>query len=451
MLALLLACAPMPPVLPLDVTPQLRAHSPEAAQLLQAARNDEQVYARLVELCIHHPGRLAGTEALNGAVQRTLGWMQSDKQENVRAEPVQVPVWVRGEESLHMLSPQQRSLGLLGLGGSVGTPGIEAPVVVLSSFEELSEAVRGKIVLFDVPMATTLPSLEAYGKAVQFRVHGASRASRFGAVAVLVRSVTTRSLYTPHTGGTHYEPDIQPIPTAAIPPEEAAAIRLLLAAGQEVRLRLKMDAQSLPDGPSANVIGELRGSELPEQIVVLGAHLDSWDVGQGAHDDGAGVVQVVEALRLLRDSGLRPRRTLRVVLYTNEENGLRGGKAYAAAHHDEPHFAAVESDLGGGMPLGWSSTGSLEQQQWFVEVAQRTGLSRLRDGGGADISTLTGVLQIGLLPDDSHYFDFHHTHADTVDHVDPAALKEGLAAMLLLAWELGNADGPRPGVWTIEP
>ncbi len=422
--------------------PPVTASSPEGARIVEAARSDERLFARLVELCDHHPGRLAGTEALAGAVRRTEGWMRADGQEGVRAEPVMVPVWVRGAESLEVIAPLPRPMGLMSLGGSVGGE-VEAEVAVLDGMEALGPQVKGKIVLFNVPMAQTLPALHAYGEAVNYRVNGAAKAAAYGAVGVLVRSVTTRSLYTPHTGMLRYEEGGPQIPAAAIPTEEADWLARMSAAGEPVRLRMRLSAQTLPDRESGNVIGEITGSltgsgaDGPE-IVVFGAHLDSWDVGQGAHDDGAGVVQVVEALRLIRSLGLRPRHTLRAVLYTNEENGLRGGTAYADAHRGEPHRAALESDLGGGWPLGWSSAGTAAQLAGFLPVAARTGLPRLRDGGGADISTLDGVLQIGLLPDDSRYFDVHHTHADTVDKVDPRSLREGLAATALLLWELAN-------------
>ena len=404
---------------------------------------DTQVYDRLVELCDHHPARLAGTASLEGATHRVEGWLNADHQENVRLEPAMVPVWVRGQESLELLSPQSRPIEMLGLGGSVGTPGLEAPVVVIHSFEELSPAVSGKIVLFNVPMKEATPSVSAYGEAVNFRVNGASKAAKFGAVGMVLRSVTTRSLNTPHTGVLHYEEGIPQIPAAAIPPEQADWLERMTKEG-EVRLRLKMEAHTLPDAPSANVVGEIRGREKPDEIVILGAHLDSWDVGEVANDDGSGVVEVAEALRLLRASGKVPLRTVRAVLYTNEENGGAGGKAYAAVHGSENTVAAVETDLGGGRPMGWGSTGSPSQLEWFLPVAARTGLPRLRDGGGADIGTLTGVLQIGLYPDDRRYFDYHHTQADTVDHVDPASLREGLAAILDIAWELAESPSVPP-------
>jgi hypothetical protein len=408
--------------------------------LVEAARADSQIYARLVELCDHHPGRLAGSASLTGALDRTESWFKADMQDNVRQEAVMVPTWVRGAESLEMLSPLQHPLAVLALGGSVGAPNLEADVVVLKSFDELGPQVAGKIVLFNVPMANTLPSVNAYGDAVTYRVQSASKAAKFGAAGVLIRSVTTHSLYTPHTGMLHYEEGVPQIPAAAITPEDADWISRLSASGQSVRMRLSLGAQTLPDSNSANVIAEIPGSTHPEEFVVLGAHLDSWDVGQGANDDGAGIVQVVEALRLIRAAGLHPKRSLRAVLYTNEENGLRGGLAYAEAHKNEFHLAAVETDLGAGWPLGWSSAGSPAQLDWFANLAPRTGLSRLREGGGADISTIKDALQIGLVPEDSHYFDVHHTQADTVDKIDPAALREGLAAMVALVWELGNAE-----------
>ena len=279
------------------------------------------------------------------------------------------------------------------------------------------------------------------------RTQGASKAASFGAIAMLTRSVTARSLYTPHTGALHYD-DAQPkIPAAAITVEDADQLSRLVDRGVPVRLRLTLSGHVEPDALSHNILAEIPGSEHPEQIVLIGAHLDSWDVGQGAHDDGAGVTHVIEAMRQIAALGIPPQRTIRAVLFTNEENGLAGGKAYAAAHAGEIHVAAVESDLGGGRPLQWRASGTSEQLAWLSVAAGPLGMPVGEGGGGADISPLapTGTLLIGLSPDDSHYFDVHHTHADTLDKVDPVALAEGVAAMAGLAWQLANtADVPMP-------
>jgi hypothetical protein len=416
---------------------------PTVAALVSAARASAQAnHARLAQLCDEAPARLAGTPNLAAAVRITADWLRADGQEGVATEPVMVPVWVRGAEQLRWLSPGSRQMAMLGLGGSVGTPGIEAPAIVIHDWSELGPQVKGKIVVYNHPMKEGLPSIDHYGPAVAYRGQGASRAAAHGAVAVLVRSVTTRSLYTPHTGGMRYDPAQPQIPAASIPTEEADWIDRLTARGVEVRLRLEMGATALPDALSHNVVAELRGARKPGEIILIGAHLDSWDVGQGAHDDGAGVVEVVEALRLLRAAPQRPARTVRVVLFTNEENGLRGGLGYAEAHKKERHIAAIESDLGGGWPMGFGATGTPQQIAWLRKAAAPLGLPISEGGGGADIGPLgdQGALLIGLEPDDSHYFDVHHTHADTVDKVNPTDLAEATGAVAGLAFLLANAE-----------
>ncbi len=411
----------------------------------RAGTSRDRIYARLVELCDGAGHRLAGSPGQRRAEEISAGWLKADGVK-VSLDPVQVPVWIRGEASLVLVSPRQESLALLALGGSVATPeaGVEAPVVIIRDFAELGPHVKGKIVLYNHPMVEGVPSIEHYGPAVAYRGGGASKAAAHGAVAVLVRSVTTRSLYTPHTGGLSYDQALPKLPAAAITVEDADRLSRLAARG-EVRVRLRMTPTTAPDAPAVNVIGELTGATRPDEIIVVGGHLDSWDVGQGAHDDGAGVVESVEALRLIAARG-RPARTIRVVLFANEENGLRGGKAYFAAHGKERHVAAVESDLGGGSPLGWGVTASAAQMAWIEPLLVGSGM-RLHDkGGGADISPLTedGVLAIGLRPDDSHYFDVHHTWADTVDKVDPVALAESTGALAALLWQMANAPDAPP-------
>lgn len=404
----------------------------------------DKIYARLVELCDGAGHRLAGSPGQRRAEEIATAWLKADGL-TVSLDPVMVPVWIRGEASLTLTSPRQESLALLALGGSVATPqaGLEAAVVIIRNFSELGPHVKGKIVLYNYPMIEGIPSIEHYGPAVAYRTGGASKAAAHGAVGVLVRSVTTRSLYTPHTGAVSYADGLPKVPAAAITSEDADRLTRFAARG-EVRVRLWMTPSTAPDAPAVNVIGELTGETRPAEIIVVGGHLDSWDVGQGAHDDGAGVVESVEALRLIAARG-RPARTIRVVLFANEENGLRGGKAYFAKHGTERHVAAVESDLGGGSPLGWGVTASPAQMSWFEPLLLGSGLRLHTKGGGADISPLTedGVLAIGLLPDDSHYFDVHHTWADTVDKVDPAALAESTGALAALLWQMANApDAP---------
>jgi len=414
---------------------------PGLAELLAAARTDAVTMPRLAELTDGVGARLSGSPALARAVAWGERTLRADGQDNVRLDPVLVPHWVRGEERLEMLAPERRSLAMLGLGGSVGTPGIAAPVSVVHSFDELSPAVAGTIVLFCAPPKAGDTAGAHYGNTVRYRAQGAAKAAAFGAVAVLVRSITVRSLHTPHTGSMTYD-DTQPaIPAAAITTEDADWIDRLASRGVTVRVRLEMGAQTLSDAPTDNVIAEIVGSEHPEEIVVVGGHLDSWDVGQGAQDDGAGIIHTIEALRLIRSLGLRPRRTIRAVLFANEENGLRGGIAYGQAHGAECHVAAIETDLGSGKPLTWSASGSAFDLAWLRRIAQPLGLPIEGSGSGADISPLEqqGVLSVGLRPDLEAYFDVHHTDADTYDKVDPALLREGTAIVAGLVWMLANA------------
>lgn len=424
-----------------DAAIAVPAADPALAGLLAAARADDRAMTRLSELCDGIGARPAGSVQLERAVAWSAAAFRADGHVNVATEPVPLDVWVRGEERLRMLTPEARDLAVLAYGNSVGTPGIEAPVVVVHGFDDLGPAVAGRIVLYNVPMSEALPSHEQYGNNVGYRYDGASRAAAFGAVAVLVRSVTTRSLYTPHTGAMRYDPPEPRIPAAAITAEDADRIDRLTARGVEVRLKLELGAHTGPDAVSHNVLAEIRGSSAPEEIVLIGAHLDSWDVGTGAQDDGAGVVEVIEALRLIRAQGLAPRRTIRAVLFTNEERGLHGGHAYDAAHGSERHVAAIETDLGAGRPLSWAATATPEARAWLLEAAAPVGLPFSDgEGGGADISPLEarGVPVVGLLPDDSRYFDIHHTDADTIDKIDPSKLKEGVAMIAGLAWQLAR-------------
>jgi carboxypeptidase Q len=429
-----------------------------ARRIIAAATEDDRAYRRLEQLCDDIGHRLSGSVGLERAIEWALRCFRDDGQENVRAEPVTVPVWVRGAESLEMVEPRAMSLPMLGLGGSCGTPpeGITAEAIVVRDVDELNalgDAVRGKIVVYNFPMAED--GGRGYGTAVQYRVFGARWAIEHGAVAALVRSVTTRSLMTPHTGAMNYLESRRHIPAAAITTEHADMLARLAARDIPIRLTLKMEARSAPDAQSANVVAELRGRELPDEIVVIGAHLDSWDVGQGAHDDGGGCVTVMEALRLLRELNLRPRRTLRAVLFTNEENGLAGGRTYAREHAgDLPrHVAAVEADSGVFQPVALSIE-HRDPKRADLAVEQLAGIARLleplvpirvkRGGSGADIGPMkpSGVLLLGQDGDTTHYFDVHHTHADTLDKVDPRNLQQHVAMMAVTAYVLADLPDP---------
>ncbi|MGI9108059.1 MAG: M28 family metallopeptidase [Pyrinomonadaceae bacterium] len=420
-----------------------------AARIIGAALTSDRAYRRLAHLTDSIGHRLSGSNNLERAIAWALAEMKSDGLDNVRAERVLVPHWVRGAESLELTGPVTRPLSMLGLGNSVGTPpeGITAEAVVVGSFDELDalgEKVRGQIVVYNVPFTT-------YGATVQYRGAGASRAARHGAVAALVRSVTPVSLQTPHTGAMNYDAAQPKIPTAAITIEGAELLQRMHERGERPVLRLKMEAKFLPDAESANVVAELKGSEKPDEIVLISGHFDSWDVGQGAHDDGGGCIIAWEAVRLLKDLGLRPRRTIRVVLYTNEENGLRGGNAYRDAHRAElsKHILAIESDSGIYQPLGFGLASAAPRQVRadLEEIAKLlAGIRANRiapDGGGADIGPIMreGVAGMSLDVNGAHYFDIHHTQADTLDKIDPQNLALCVAAMAVMTYTV--ADMPQ--------
>jgi len=390
---------------------------------------------------------------LSRAIEWAITEMKRDGLDNVRAEKVMVPHWVRGEESLELTSPISRKLTVLGLGNSISTPaeGITAEAIVTRSFDELEalgERVRGKIVVYNVPFTT-------YGETVRYRTTGASRAASYGAVAALVRSVTPVSLQTPHTGAMNYDAKHPKIPVAAITIEGAELLQRMQNRGDELRLRLKMQAKFLPDAESANVIGEIKGSEKPDEVVLVSGHFDSWDVGQGAHDDGGGCIIAWEAVRLMKELGLRPRRTIRVVLYTNEENGLRGGNAYRDAHRAElqKHILAIESDSGTYRPQGFGLAAAAPAQARanLQEIAKLlTGIRSNRiapNGGGADIGPIVreGVVGASLDVDSTHYFDIHHTPADTLDKIDPQDLALCVATLAVMAYTVADMQEPLSG------
>lgn len=419
--------------------------------LLAAARADRSSFQRLVRLCDDIGPRLCGSRALEEAFDYVEGLLSEDGHDAVRRDPVMVPHWRRNTEHATLVAPRRVPLRMLGLGDSVPTDGtIEAEVVVCRSFDDLGPHVAGKIVLFNSPMSAELPRGPQYGRAVAYRALGPSRAAAHGAVAVLVRSVTVGSLSSPHTGGLRYIETIDgtsvpKVPAAAVAIEDAELIDRLCSAGKSVVLALEMNCETLPDALSHNLIAEIPGEDpdLADEIVLVSGHLDSWDIGQGAQDDGAGVMHAVGAVRLIRDLGLKPRRTIRVVLWTNEENGTRGGYDYVDKHGRENHALAIESDAGAGQPLAWKAGGTPEQMAWLRGVAEPVGIPVETGGGGVDIAPLMkkrGVLGTGLRNRVDAYFDVHHTEADTIDKIDPVLFNEGLAMIAGLTWQAANAD-----------
>jgi len=446
-------------LLPLLATLSLAAQAPTEAPRPVAERLEAEAfrthgaYSDLAWLCDRIGHRLSGSPQLDQAITWAQGRLRAAGLANVHTEPVLVPHWVRGRESAQLLLPAPHRLNLLGLGGTVGTPagGLTADVVVVGSFEEMEKlggAVQGKIVLFDVPY-------QGYGRTVVYRHAGASRAAKYGAVAALVRSVGPVSLDTPHTGVMDYDPALPKIPTAAVTIEDATLMRRMQQRGERIRMQLELGAETLPDAPSANVVAELRGSEKPDEIVLISGHLDSWDVGQGAQDDGAGTVIAMEAMRLLQSLGLQPRRTVRLVLWTNEENGLRGGLAYREAHRAEFRkiVAALETDSGSERVKSFDldlPKASAEARASALASLNTTlgttmapfGVAFRLGGSGADVGPMVreGVPGIGMEHAATHYFDIHHTQADTFDKVDRDDLAFNAAALATFAYALAQSD-----------
>jgi carboxypeptidase Q len=433
---------PTPPASP----SWLDAHRATAERLLKEAQADRFAWDRLAELTDTFGARLSGTDNLARAIDWAVDTMKKDGLENVRTERVMVPRWVRGAESLELLSPPKHVLPMLGLGGSVGTPpeGLDAEVLVVRTFDELNRRgaeAKGKIVLFNA-------GFTSYGQTNAYRTQGASAAARHGAVGSLVRAIGPVGLRTPHTGNMTYAEGVLRIPAAAISAEDADRLQRLADRGVPIRARLKMAARFEADVESFNVIGEIRGSEFPDDIVLVGGHFDSWDVGTGASDDGVGCIVTWEAARLMKKLGIRPRRTVRVVLFTNEENGLRGANAYRDAHLQEApqHVLAIESDSGVFAPSRLGFTGSDAATKMMMEIGTLLAPLGLQSigggGGGADIGPIAAAGKVPMLAyqgDATRYFTIHHTPADTIDRIAPEEVSKAAAALAVVTYVVADA------------
>jgi Zn-dependent M28 family amino/carboxypeptidase len=465
--------------------PLAEKYGPQAERILDAAMKDKDGYAALTYLCDHIGKRLSGSPQLNTAIAWGADLMRKAGLENVRVQPVMVPHWVRGAESGSIVAPVAKPLHMLGLGMSIATPkeGITAPVVFVDSFAALDalkpEQVKGKIVVYN-------PGWHGYGVNSQYRTAGPSRAAAKGAVAVLVRSATDLAMQIPHTGSLRYDPQAPQVPAAAISVEDALMIERLAREGP-VSVHLQMDAHMESEVQAGNVIGELVGSEHPEQIVVLGGHIDSWDVGQGAQDDGSGIMGTFAAVSLIHKLGLKPKRTIRLVFWVNEENGTAGGRAYRelVGKTIEYHVAAIEMDSGAETPTGMgygsfggprrppppalgapapaeplpSSTFNLAsltpaEQQSFAILRDIASLlapigadSISTAGGGSDIGPITadGVPALAPRTTGAHYFDWHHTETDTLDKVDPEDFRKNAAMLAVVTYILADMDGRLAG------
>ncbi|HEY2013091.1 MAG TPA: M20/M25/M40 family metallo-hydrolase [Bryobacteraceae bacterium] len=430
-------------------TPNLTEHyRPVADKLIDAAMADSEGYGRLTYLCYRIGNRLSGSAGLEKAIAWSAEQMKVAGLTNVRVIPVKVPHWVRGAESARLLAPFDKPLRMLGLGMSIGTPpgGITADVIAVSDFNELEklgrDKVQGKIVLYN-------QVYRGYGATVAYRTGGASRAAAFGAVAALVRSVTPLAMQVPHTGTMVYDEKQPRIPAAAVSPEDAMMMARLVADGVPVKVHLEMSAHMQPDADSGDVIGEIRGKDHPEEVVVLGGHIDSWDVGQGAQDDGASIMACLQALALMKKLGIQPSRTIRVAFWVNEENGGRGGEAYREFVGDQikNQVAAIEMDGGAETPVGFGADVDPASHELLKEIGKlldRVGAGDISGGGGgSDIAPLMrdGVPGLGERTVGTHYFDWHHTETDTLDKVDPEDFRKNVAALAVMGYVLADMPG----------
>jgi carboxypeptidase Q len=451
------------------------SYKPAANTLISASLADDTGYANLTYLCDHIGKRISGSEPLLRAIAWAADVMKQEGLANVHTQAATVPHWVRGEESGEIVAPVAKKLHLLGLGMSVATPaaGTTAEVVVVPDFDALNKlgraGVQGKIVVFNAPY-------KGYGQTVMYRVAGASQAAALGAVGVLVRSITPLSVQLPHTGTLMYDPKQPKIPAAAISIEDALMLARLQSEGKPVKVHFAMQAHMEAPQVAANVIGEIVGSEHPEQVVVLGGHIDSWDVGQGAQDDGSGIMATLAAVNVIKKSGLRPKRTIRIVFWVNEENGGAGGEAYRAALTPEQlknHVAAIEMDGGAETPVGYgygaaggmrrAMPGAAPAPEVALSAGEEHSLAMLRDigmllqpvgastikagGGGSDIGPLmqAGVPGLGEETTAAHYFDWHHTEADTLDKVDPVEFRKNVASLAVMTFVLADMPGTLTG------
>jgi carboxypeptidase Q len=433
----------------------------------ETALKSDYAYHQVAHLCNNIGPRLTGSVQAQKAVDYVAGELKALGLE-VQLEKLMVPHWVRGEETAALIQfpgmaeKTTQKIVLCALGSSVATPaeGLTADVIVARDFDELEalgkDKVAGKIVLFnyhfDKQMAAQSRAGDAYGQAVKYRSEGPVAAGRLGAVACLIRSVGGADYRLPHTGNTDYKNDMPKIPAGAVTAEDADLIAALVPQGT-VKMKLVLTPQTLPDEPSFNVIGDIKGSEHPEQVVIVSGHLDSWDLGTGAIDDGAGVAVSMEVANVIQKLKLRPKRTIRIIAWMNEENGLVGGKTYAKDHEKEiaNHFAAMETDGGAGHPLGINYGSKADAKGFFeplAKILQSSGASILQfaQHPGADISPLTklGVPGFSPIQDNRTYFNYHHTAADTLDKIVPQELAENAAVNAVTAYALANLEQPLP-------
>lgn len=420
-------------------------------EIYDESLTSRDTYKLLDHLCNKIGHRLSGSIGASKAVEWTEMIMNSYSFDKIYKQDLFVPNWKRGDkEEVRIIGHKDEKLNVLALGMSVSTPkrGISAKVVEVQGIEDIEvlgrDKIKGKIVFFNRPTDQRLISTgSAYGGAVDQRTAGPAEAAKYGAVAVVIRSIGTAFDDVPHTGVTRYVEGIKKIPAAALGVKSADKLTLALKNNPNVKLFIKMNCETLEDAPSHNVVGELIGNEFPNEIITIGGHLDSWDVGQGAHDDGAGCMQSIQVLRLFQKLGIKPKRTIRAVMFMNEENGTRGGLKYAelAKKNNENHLIALESDAGAFTPRGFGVTAEASTikkfRSWLPYFDRNTISYFKKGGGGVDINPLNRLLgtpTIGFIPDSQRMFDIHHSDNDSFDSVHPRELELGTASIASLIY-----------------
>ena len=434
-----------------DISVKIEEYNKTAQLIVETALREREGYEYLRELCEIGP-RLSGSDNSIKAINWAYEKMKSLGFDKVWLQPVMVPHWERGDVGSCTILNLNRDLSTLALGGSIATPveGITAGVIEVKSFEELSQRkteAKGKIVFFSRALDEgKINTFSGYGGAVDQRVNGAIEAAKYGAVAVVIRSITTKHDNVPHTGVMDYNDTIPKIPAAAIGYLDADFLSDELKKNPDLKISLKLNCRTLPDAQSYNVIGEITGKELPDEIVLVGGHFDSWDVSCGAHDNGAGCIQTLEALDLIKRLGFHTKRTLRCVFFINEENGTRGAIEYAAYAdtYSQIHLAVLESDRGAFTPIGFyaetDSTEILNRLQSWLPILEKANIEWVRKGGsGVDVQKIKNArLHMGYVPDDQRYMDYHHSANDTFDAVHPREFELGAAAIAIMAYLLSE-------------
>ena len=417
-------------------------------KIIAEAMSDSTAFNRLSYLCDTFGPRLSGSKNLEDAIDWIIREMKYDGLQNVVGERVRVPVWLRGKESVTLLRPFEKEIEILGVGGSIGTPksGITSDVIVVRDFSELEQKknqLKGKVVLFNVDYSN-------YGDVLKYRYSGASEAAKYGARGSLLRSITPWSVHTPNTGLLAYNNGLKKIPYASLTVEDAMMMQRLYDRGQKMTIKMQMSSKLVSDRWSRNIIAELRGSTYPDEIVLLGGHIDSWDVGQGAHDDAGGCLASWEAVRLIKKLNFKPKRTIRCVLWTNEENGGRGSMAYRDMHLDEldKHIVTIVSDMGVFAPEGFAFSGSAKAKKVIEKISvlmKPINANKLIENGRtSDVLILNGegIPSLSLFVDNPKYFLYQHSSADTFDKVDFHEFNKCVSALSIMAYVIADLNSP---------